>query len=519
MRSLLIGLIFLGGCVPSKPQTPNSRTKVFDKTCEAFTSRGADNGKAGLALTDEESPIAEKAIVKLKKEIPQGIDIIPVNISPGSSLSFEFQIQSYSLCDFSAKANRVNEEIYLSGYWPKNINPKGATILDWERQKNFETQHLQLLQKQLNLDLSNMVQVIDRKLCIYSKNNELLSASEYHFEYQENPYYALVVGEGEIVKSYSKNLHVKEGKSKVYVEDSPNSRSISYKTFPLSGLSDGGILCSQKFKTEMIPKAMKYPIAYSNTFSFMYNNPDPRFLETTLFTNATQHAAWIMGLGILKEWPGRQITIYGVLNPEHKELKNINTDPVYKPSSPPVIFMPHKLSSLDKLILDPDPISHEVGHHLIYQSVYSLGEVQVTLHEALADALVILRNKNPCFARLICNKESSVCISDQCMRNADNVYSYQDPKISSSKHFHSQFISGLIWSLSKDLNPTDTAKLVLKSIQYLDKAADYANFVHSMMLADKVLFKGEHVCKIQSKANERGMKDLLAENHIDCLNL
>src|SRR5690606_2594621 len=143
-----------------------------------------------------------------------------------------------------------------------------------------------------------------------------------------------------------------------------------------------------------------------------------------------------------------------------------------------------KLQNLPK---DSDVVSHELGHHVIFQSLTSTKGESLVMHEGLADYFAFARTDDPCLGESICPAGSPVgCeLESQCLRTADNTYVLNvDTK--SEEHFKSQFISGMLWDLRDNAVPAqDLDEMVIQATGMLLSNSGYHDLILTLMLADK----------------------------------
>jgi hypothetical protein len=177
---------------------------------------------------------------------------------------------------------------------------------------------------------------------------------------------------------------------------------------------------------------------------------------------------------------------------------NIN-NALYTPSdgiTPPKIQVGQGDGSvLQKLEFDSDVVSHEFGHHLVYQSITNIAGEGLVLHEGLADFLTMASTGDDCLGETICPNGTSMAscrlASNRCLRTASNSFVYaQAPytSYSSSPHLQGQLVSGYLWDMRKNGTiPSDTlSKYVLQAITYLPYNADLKSFVAALLYTDSV---------------------------------
>ena len=285
-----------------------------------------------------------------------------------------------------------------------------------------------------------------------------------------------------------------------------NGTSFSFEVtrvnFP--DISAGNFLCNSKFAPDK---------AYSTDKTFFFTEETENFalFHVTIFYNANIHSDWVKGLPASEGWPGPQIRLT-----IDEQNDGINNTAVYYPNGdgvPQIQLGDGDGRALKNLWKDPEVVSHELGHHIVYRKLtFTRGE-SLVLHEGLSDYFVFARTNNPCLAETICPANSSVCESNQCLRTADNTFLKDGPNLPSEPHKVSQLISGMLWDVGKIIGQQPTASIVYQAINYLKEDSGYTDFLIALMSADKDLNQGENACLIKDTAISRGFDNI---NTIDC---
>ncbi|NRA44942.1 MAG: hypothetical protein HRU09_08320 [Oligoflexales bacterium] len=192
---------------------------------------------------------------------------------------------------------------------------------------------------------------------------------------------------------------------------------------------------------------------------------------------------------------------------------------------------------LTNLALDADVSGHELGHHVIFQSVKSTqqleerdGSEELTdhsgaIHEGLADFFMFAKSGNSCLGESICPGSGAICSQQgECLRNADNDLKYASDEYwnidNRLYHLKGQLISGLLWDIRTDGNvsETDFDSLVVRAIQFLDARSTYNNLLLALVASDHHFYQGKYCDTITNKAKERGFETQVDEIIPDCLN-
>ena len=187
---------------------------------------------------------------------------------------------------------------------------------------------------------------------------------------------------------------------------------------------------------------------------------------------------------------------------------------VYIPSGPYIRIGDGDGEILQNLGTDGDVVSHELGHHVIFQSLTSTSGESLVLHEGLADFLTFSRTGDACLGESICpaNPAYNICeVQGQCLRTADNDITFEGENWPNEVHKRGQLISGLLRDLSVEygIEEQTITKTTLRAITYLAASSGYRDFIVSMLVADKELNNEQHGCTIWEAAIERGLEERL----------
>ena len=283
------------------------------------------------------------------------------------------------------------------------------------------------------------------------------------------------------------------------------SFDITRVNFP--NISAGNFLCNSKF----VPDS-----AFSTNKNFFFKADAENYglFQVTIFNNANVHSDWIRDLPASEGWPGPQIRL--TIDDENN---GINNTAVYYPNGggegvPQIQLGDGDGRALKNLWKDPEVVSHELGHHIVYRKLTVTRGEPLVLHEGLADYFVFARTENPCLAETICPATSTVCDSTQCLRTADNDFRLDGPGLPSEPHKISQLISGLLWDIGQAIGQIATADIVYHAINYLKEDSGYTEFLVSLMAADKDLNQGRNACFIKDTALLRGFAANI--ENVDC---
>lgn len=267
----------------------------------------------------------------------------------------------------------------------------------------------------------------------------------------------------------------------------PNKVTGTLKDFTITVTGDT-TLTNDFFTTSDYTGAAR---ATSATNSFVYSGTsDAYFAEASTFAYVNQQYDFVAGKGYT--WQGvKPLTVI-----VHALIKGSPNNALYTPSdgsSTPVIRVGDgDGSTLQNLPYDSDVVSHEFGHHVVYQSITTIGGESLVLHEGLADFLAMSRTGDTCLGESICPTGSSLCqVAGKCLRSADNTLAYNDAKYSSyatTPHLQGQLASGFLWDIRKNNGmPGDTlASYVLEAIPYLPSNADFKSLIAALLYVDQL---------------------------------
>ncbi len=564
---------------------------AVDNICPTLASENLSNA-TGLSLAGPEAPyFVEKAQAVINDLIKTPIES---QVDPDSYLhgphwdhaNFNFSIGGTSLCQFYARVSVSSERTLVKGLIPTNIPTNTIDQTVWDKSDKLTDNRIDEIAKILalgggssldslekiigsksfvstsnqiatNVDTiptnqnvetetttisvgngsisSTSTNVYENKCLFYDPNvdkTKLLAAWEVRFNYNNLPYYGLVVYNP--TPENPDNQIIYKAAPSYFSDTTAPAITTTYQKVPLSstnlvltnlklnGLSKGGSLCSTRFRivVDNPPTNTSLNVATVNNAEFNFKPNDYHFNQASVFTNATLHSNWFLqeGSGILKSWPSPRVQ----LKLDYTNM-GVNNSAVYIPPDKNTGAGPYiKLGNGDGVILqnlqiDSDAVSHEAGHHVVYQTLKTTSGDSLIIHEGLADFFVMARTKSPCLGNLICPRGGTLCISAQCLRSSNNNWSFLDPNMPTEPHQQSQFISGMLWSIGKKIGLDTAARDTLKAIEFFPISAGFPDLVQSLMEADKILHKGTNACAIQAEAYARGLKEEMTSASVpDC---
>lgn len=489
-----------------KPAPATTSTNGTDSECAGISILTA------LKLAEPSHPFVQEAVKQAQKMIDPGIEAIPdlnsyAENSQSERVNLTFAIRGIPLCESHATMTRVHEQAVMMGKPPTGVQAASASDLEWDT----EDAKPEMVMDALNLEGTPLN--LHTKQCIALQGQKMVPAWKISFTVADFPYSGITANAG-VIKAQQDFLTLADGASKVYQKDPEDSSNLVISSFKLPGMSGGGSLCHPHFVTQ-VPSGLSR--AFNSGVQFVYDPTDKRFNETSVFTNAMTQAEWFMGLSASGgKWPGLQI----VLNLIGTSDSYLNNTAVYFPatsSAQPTIRLGFGDGiDLTNLHYDADAVSHELGHHFVYQQLKTVTGESLIVHEGLADFFVAARTANACLGETICPHGGNLCISEKCLRTADNSLVLKGTDWPSAPHRQAQFISGMLWDLGKKIGLTAVANIVFRSVDFLTSDAGYVELVTALFMADKDLNASTNVCIIQTEAENRGLKAALAAKNVDC---
>lgn len=252
--------------------------------------------------------------------------------------------------------------------------------------------------------------------------------------------------------------------------------------------------------------------ATSENGIFDFNRSDNSFAQASAYANAEMMLGWFNAL--------TENTVDTECFPIDIKLHNVFPGGVvnnarYIPDVSTVTGRPEILVGngdgirLTNLSTDPDVVSHELAHHVIYRGVKDTNHFEsVVIHEGFADYFVYSKTGNSCLAETVCPLGSFDCVQARCLRNGTNSLSFNDPRLPSTPHDQGQIISAMLLDIANQIDgesATPFVSTVAASVKYLLPRSNLADMVQALMLADRDLNGGRYACVIYDAAISRGL--------------
>ncbi|NRA46229.1 MAG: hypothetical protein HRU09_14845 [Oligoflexales bacterium] len=258
--------------------------------------------------------------------------------------------------------------------------------------------------------------------------------------------------------------------------------------------------------------------AFSLTHNFVYSPNEPEFPEASVFIHATNMLAFFQGIGY------RFTETQPILLEVHAILGNNQNNALYQP--PGAVYADQAVISigdgdgtiLQNLALDSDVVSHEFGHHVVFETLKTTSGESLVLHEGLADFFAFSRTKDACLGESICPDGSTSCmIEATCLRTADLDLRYGDTQYQTlGAHLKGQVVSGLLWDLREPMGLEGITKVTFTALNYFVRDTGFQDFLAALLLADQELNQGANACTIYDAAVSKGLSFFL--QGVDCNN-
>lgn len=558
----VLNILFLFCCfgcnqaaAPAKPVTSSSSnassSNALDLVCSQLAASAAKNTTFSLfnnptnlflSSKDPLSEFEQAADIFVEEKLDQHIVATPVGL--GFQIRGDVELRDYQLSiagvplcsnELTVYLRPNTHELWMTGRIP-DIEGLDSSVFNSIPTLIYPTEDFAVSSIYKTLKLEGQISSSKTlKQCIIFENEHFTPAIKVSFTVRNRPYIGLATATNDFAlfgvdsnirsaaPAFLEEATTTEGTANVAVSGVAISTSGSStnvyqtKSVKLTGISTGGSLCSQNFVVLSLTGNPRSPTVnappFSSTQDFSYAEDDNKFYATTAFYNASSHVSWLLDNGIIPNWPGPQIQI--VLNETNSNNdganNGVNNTAVFLPNGntledPPQIELGNGDGKLlQKLWSEPGAIQHETGHHLIYTRLTDIGnKISVVIHEALADAQVLLQNQSPCLCPTVCTTSSSVCFSQKCLRSAANNFTMAATSCTSDGllsppqclptevHQRSQVISGMLWDIAQTIGPGNdgyriTLKLVIRAITYLSASSEYSSLLEALIKADEDL--------------------------------
>ncbi|MBC7659899.1 MAG: hypothetical protein H7249_09345 [Chitinophagaceae bacterium] len=438
------------------------------------------------------------------------------------SASYGFDLDKIPICDLEVKIHRTMDGLVtVMGEIPK-VSQKTFAAADWA---DLEQVRKMVAETLLMSSMGADFKPIDSKKCLWSQTAELTPAWQVSLTAADGLNYEIITDGKEVFKFDPKHFH-EVGSANVYqtnkldgaatpiaLPDMDASGYLSNKFFEVCMPSiTGSITCASS------PSNPVQPFAIESNWQYNY---DPstgknKFIQASLFAHTNVHLAWLQAHGFSKFGTNKiHILAHAVFS--RNDINNALYQPADGSALPMILVGDGDDNILTNLGTDADVVAHELGHHVIFNSVTQISGESLVIHEAIADYFTFARTGNSCLGESICPDTPygrQVCVKPtQCLRSADNALAFGDANLPTEAHQRGQFISGMLWDLhAKDgIALDDVTTLVLKGVDLLVYNSGYKHLVVAMMLVDHTNFQDKYCPTILARAKVRGLGSQLSD--------
>ncbi len=417
------------------------------------------------------------------------------------SMLIHFSQQGIPFCFEEIKAIHVGNTLTMIGDIPKNQDSD---------ELSFKEPHL-FKSEQQSLALHKDAKILDKRLCLYSRNESAKAVWE--FTLQTSSFKAY--------KVWADDTHVYKKAPLFFDMETHNIQS--YDRDPVSNLH------TKLFKEEVSDKSLsnsyfltdpstnesgiEHAIA-SPSGDYIFSPEEDSFAEASLFVHVNEHLKFFKSLGYNWTGPNPLIVKFHTLEEDARNNAYYQI-PNASQSSPLIVIGEADGVMLKNLALDSDVVSHELGHHIIFKNIRKTTGESLVLHEGLADYFVFAKTGDSCLGRSICVADSPVCIVDQCLRVASKTLEYESKTYKDyNAHRRGQLVSGFIFELQEFIEPKLVTQMTYNSLDLLASNSGFKHLILALMLTDYKMNQGVNACKIYDAAVKRGFGNLI--KNLDC---
>ena len=425
-------------------------------------------------------------------------------------LSYRLEVRGVPLCDYEVKAHRLaDQKAFIIGRVPKLVaTDNGPLATDWPDPELARYAARRDLRQ--STGSSNVVAGPGRK-CLHVQAGHLLPVWDFVVQVDDLTY--RVLADGYEVLAAEPRFFDATATARAYQFNKLSGKSSSWQLADLNADST----LTNSFLTTVVPSTYQRALASGGVFDFP--DSDPRFDEVQAFVHANLHFEWFKSLGF--KWYGPQPLQIKI----HFKPNGSSNNALFTPGADGVSLPSIQIDDgdgivLQNLISDGDVVSHEFGHHVIFNTLRSTEGESLVLHEGLADTFVFFRTGDACLGESICPQGSTACIlPNKCLRSGETSVAYNDTTWQSwgggsgrLGHLHGQLISGLMWDLRKSgaIGATDLQALLFKAISYFHETSGFKDFLLSLLIANRELFQCKYDGALRSAFNSRGLSGFLA---------
>lgn len=456
---------------------------------------------SSLNLRAISNPLLDQIKLNLYKQgLNQEITVVDESKAPSSdSMQAGFELNGYRICNMKVKAHILsNGKTTMIGDIP-DVTEIDSFDLEFRNETLTEAYVKEHLASE---GISEEIYLTQIEKCYWNDEDKQLIPVYKVFYETDTDRYNMVLDEYKVYDYTPREFHA-NATATVY-ETNVFDSNLKEFTIPNISAASGGYYYASNanFTTLMADGSARFK---STDTDFSPSVGSTNFDEVSLFTNAVRTLSWLESVGY-EDFGSNRLTIV-----VHDSVSN---NALYQPdnSNPLIKVGEGDGELLANLSTDEDVVSHELGHHVVYNSITRISGESLVLHEGLADFFTFARTGNACLGESICPATSDFCyVANQCLRTGDNDLALGAANLPSEPHLKSQFISGFLWDfIKKDKVPANVwAALILKSIKILNYNSGYQDLLLAMLVVDAAEYEGTYCNQIQSRATARGMGSMI----------
>ena len=431
--------------------------------------------------------------------------------------TIRFWLEGFPFCEYQLKRHQTKAgRIFYLGEAPPSFH--GDPSKAWPSLQKV----LAAIEPKIREVIPSDPTVIQAQECLVVRDGRLVAGLSITLE-ASGLRYRILADPQEVYEAYPMFVH-SDATARIYA---PRSTGDSLQDYHLEGMvEDGSLENAWFFSTREIGENAPLAMSVDGRFEFV---PGTEFFEqTSVFVHANIALAWFKAAGY-DGFGFKPIRLMSHVTAHPGDARYV---PDYF-DYPTVSIGADAEVGLRNLHLDADVVSHELAHHVIYDSLkVPVGETLV-LHEGLADYLATQISGQACFAPAVCSQyqgaEWQSCYEGhRCLRSAatslrldgsyaakegtDILYSNRDNSTLPA-HILGQVVSGYLWDLVvKDgFQPQEVVHLTLATIGLLAERSGYRDFILAMLKAESSLMGGRRCMVLHERAIARGFSSSMGD--------
>ena len=447
------------------------------------------------------------------------------------SVSYGFDIDEIPVCDLEVKIHRTLDGLTtVMGEIPmasEDLPPFSEG--EWA---DADAIHKIVSETLLVASLGTDYRIDSKDKCIWSNGSKpvwkmVVEVSGLNYE--------MIADDSKVYRFDAKHFHATEVKAKATVFTA-NRLEGKPEATALRSMDTTGLLSNKYFQVCLPSNATRffcnpnegqalYPFALAKDLNFTYDpiNQSNEFIQASIFAHSNTALQWLELHGY-KSFGTTPIKLlaHAVIQ---GDINNAMYQPATSSAGPMILVADGDNNILQNLGTDADVVSHELGHHVLFNTVTQITKDSeaLVIHEGLSDYFTFARTGNACLGESVCTSTSiglQVCEKPKkCLRSAENNYTFGDPSLPTAPHLRGQFVSGMLWDLhaADKIPQDDVTTLILKGVNLLVANSGYKHVVVSMLLVDHTDFGGKYCSTILARAGIRGLGKMLADVSCDSI--